>query len=439
MLVLIRCPTCKGMAQVDNKHLGATVRCPRCKEPFTAVQAGPEPEGPGAAAADAKPEPLANGPTWTSAAGKSQPVIAFEQEEKMRPLSLERVPWARGDRFLPAKPLPFLLAVAGVSAGAWLAGLALAPIKWGFIEAHEWQVQPFFLATHFICLRLFVTCYTRNFLAGAARMDLPEGLAVRRVKQLLGPLGGLLALLIAIPLCIKDFTYLGEEDYIGTIADGVRTGALAYGGTGYSPVDIFTWLVWCVEWFLNAYIWVILVGFLGLTLWALLKHRFRATIEVLLHEKHYRPFLMMSAQGASIVLIFGLVNAFYVWYAEGNLDDYIGLAIDGGLLLLGFGPPWMLLKSNVERAVNQEMFRLQERLVEAMQRRAEAEANGPVAITPEHLAERLDNALAVLRTMYLERMHKELGRAEGKALLLKLLGPASTIGWKMVRPLVLPG
>jgi predicted Zn finger-like uncharacterized protein len=63
MLVLIRCPTCKGMAQVDNKHLGATVRCPRCKEPFTAVQAGPEPEGPGAAAADAKPEPLANGPT----------------------------------------------------------------------------------------------------------------------------------------------------------------------------------------------------------------------------------------------------------------------------------------------------------------------------------------------------------------------------------------
>jgi hypothetical protein len=444
MLVLVRCPTCKGMSQVEDKYLGAKVRCPRCKEPFAAAEAGPEPEGlPDLLVTAAKPEPLADGPLPppTPPSSKSQPQIAFEGEEKMRPLSLERVPWARLDRLMPAKPVPFLLAVAGVGVAVWVIGLLLAPIKSGFLEAHEWQVQPFFLATHFICLRLFVTCYTRNFLAGTARMDLPEGLAVLRVKQLLGPVGGVLALLIAIPLCANDFLYLGSEDYIGTLDEnGLLSGALAYGGTGYSPVDIFAWLIWCVEWFLNAYIWVLLLGFLGLTLWVLMKYRFRATIEVLLHEKQYRPFLMMSAQGASIVLFFGLVNGFYVWYAEGNLSDYIGLAIDGVLLLLGFGPPWMLLKSNVERAVNQEMYRLQERLVEAMRRRAEVEANGsPVAITPEHLAERLDNALAVLRTMYLERMHKELGRAEGKALLLKLLAPASTIGWKVIRPLILPG
>jgi hypothetical protein len=174
-------------------------------------------------------------------------------------------------------------------------------------------------------------------------------------------------------------------------------------------------------------------------MWVLIKHHFRANIEVLLHEKQYRPFLMMSAQGASIVLFFGLVNAFYVWYAAGDLDDYIGLGVTGVLLLLGFGPPWMQLKSNIEQTVNQEMYRLQERLIESMQRQAQNETNGPTALTTEHLVERLDNALAILRTMYLERMHRELGRAEGKALLLKLLAPASTIGWKVLRPLIMPG
>jgi hypothetical protein len=60
-------------------------------------------------------------------------------------------------------------------------------------------------------------------------------------------------------------------------------------------------------------------------------------------------------------------------------------------------------------------------------------------VTIHDLAERLDNALAILRAAYLERMHQELGRAEGKALLLKLLAPASTIGWRIIRPMVLPG
>jgi hypothetical protein len=97
----------------------------------------------------------------------------------------------------------------------------------------------------------------------------------------------------------------------------------------------------------------------------------------------------------------------------------------------------MQLKSNVERAVDREMFRMQEKLVAGMRR--QEEAGGPAAATIVDLADRLDSALAVLRTMYLERMHRELGRAEGKALLLKLLAPASAVGWKILRPMVIGG
>jgi hypothetical protein len=428
--VRVRCPTCKGLAQVEDKYLGATVRCPRCKEAFAAALAAPDSWSLASLPADlGGPAPAASPAVIDGRPPPPGPAIAFEREEKMRPLSLERVPWAWVDRIMPARPVPYLIAVASVAVGCWLMGLLLAGDKGGFLASHEWQVQPFFLATHFVCLRLFVTCYTRNFLAGAARMDLPEGEAVRRIKQVLGPYGGAAALVIALPFCISNFFYLHGEEFVEEAAE--------WGGEGLAPINLFLWLIWCAEWILNAYIWVLLLGFLYLTMRTLWQHRFRASIEVLLHEKHYRPFLMMSAQGASIVLFFGVVNAFYVWYSQGDIWDYVGLGITGTLLLVGFGPPWMQLKSNVERAVDKEMYQLQERMVKAMQK--QAEAGGAAGVTVADLAERLDHALAVLRTMYLDRMHRELGRAEGKALLLKLLAPASTIGWKILRPMVMGG
>src|SRR5260370_17007791 len=101
---------------------------------------------------------------------------------------------------------------------------------------------------------------------------------------------------------------------------------------------------------------------------------------------------MMSAQGASVVLFFGLVNAFYVWYAEGNLWDYIGLAITGLLLLVGFTPPWLKLKANVEREVDREMSRLQAK-VAGMRQPGVAPADGgaspprmaaPPGVPPAH-------------------------------------------------------
>jgi hypothetical protein len=419
LLVRVRCSTCKGLSQVEDKYLGGTVRCPRCKEQFVAAEVAESlgPEEFFAAAA-------ANGPAaLPAAASASQPALIFDREEKMRPLSLERVPWAWVDRILPAHPRPYLVAIVGIALGCWAIGYLLALDKGTFLAAHEWQVQPLFLATHFVCLRLFVTCYTRNFLAGAARMDLPEGEAVRHIKQMLGPTGGAAALLIAAPFWA--YSYFVS---LAKVND-------PWAGEGLTAIKLFMLLIWCVEWLLNAYIWVLLVGFLVLTMRTLWWHRFRAPIEQMLHEKHYRPFLMMSAQGASIVLFFTAVNGFYVWYAQGDYSDYAGLAVTGLLLLLGFTPPWFQLKNNVEKAVNQEMFHLQEKLVKAMCR----QADGAAPVTVADLSERLDSALAILRTSYLERMHRELGRAEGKAILLKLLAPLSTIAWKILRPMTLGG
>lgn len=357
--------------------------------------------------------------------------LSAGREEKLHPLSLERVPWARLD-VLPARPRTFLLFLGGVVAGSWLVGLFLAPDWRGFVTAPEWQVQPVFLATHLLVVRLFVTCYARNYLAGAAHLHLPEGQAQRYVRGLLGLRGGLLALFLALPLSLYDFLV-----YLPSAAH--RQEVEVYGGVPYQLVDLYLAGIWSLEWALNAYIWVVIVGFLLMTLGTLRRYPFRAEVEVLLHEKHYRPFLLMSAQGALVVLLFTLVNGFYVWYASGDWSDYIGLGVTVLLLLVGFGPPWLVLKSKIGRALRQELCRLRRQLVGAVQQLAPAADLAGRGATAEQVAARLDHILVLLRTLYLEHLQQEMGKAEAKALLVRLLAPISTIGWKLVRSLILPG
>jgi hypothetical protein len=91
----------------------------------------------------------------------------------------------------------------------------------------------------------------------------------------------------------------------------------------------------------------------------------------------------------------------------------------------------MQLKAAVEKAVDAETFKLQQRLVDGLRRRGD---NPDQAATVEELGQRLDTVLFILRSGYLEKMHRELGRAEGKAVLLKLLIPASSVGFKFLRP-----
>jgi hypothetical protein len=416
------CPHCQSVCQLQEQHTGQTALCPNCRKPFPAQPASQEKSN------GVSPGPVDGNGQLARELTRSR--LAPAGEERLRSLSLERVPGAWVDRLLPARPWHFLGAVAVVALGCWLVGLVLAGNPGGFLRSREWQVQPIFLAVHFICLRLFVTCYTRNFLAGAARMDLPEGEAARRVRQVLGPVGGACALLAAVPFCISNLFYLSSGQYADEAA--------VFGGGTHAAVDWFLFVVWCVEWAINAYIWMLLVGFLWLTMRTLWYSRFRASIDVVLHEKHYRPFLLMSAQGASVVLFFAIVNSFYVWYAAGVLSDLIGLAITMLLLLVGFGPPWLQLKAGIERQVDAEMFGLQQKLIENARRRAEVGTAGQPA-TLEEVTARLDEALAILRGTQLERMHRELGRAEGRALLLKLLAPASALAWKVLRPFLLPG
>ncbi len=346
---------------------------------------------------------------------------ALPSWEELGPaMSLEGEGWALIDRVFPRRPRNFLFTVAAIAIGCWVLGFALTQDVYGFLVSPEWQLQPLYLAAHFITLRLFATMFSRNFMAGVAHLDVPPSQARHGVWLVLGPVGALIALALALPFCFYDYRAL-------FVSGGRGSG----GAAGAS--DYLLYGMWCAEWFLIAFIWEQLIGFLVLTRWAIREHSFRSPIEVVLHEKQYQPLLQMSAQGATIVLGFFLVNALYTWYTVAEITDYIGVGVTLVLLVVGFIPPWMLLTNKVDRIVNNEVANLRRRMAQNAELVGAAAAAAGEPQPAQDVERRLDEALVMLRIAHLERLQRELGSIEATSIFVKVLVPAATIGYYVLK------
>jgi hypothetical protein len=324
-------------------------------------------------------------------------------------VSLEGEGDALADRLLPRRPGSFLLMVAAISVISWLAGLLLAERPEVFLADSEWQAQPFYLAAHFVTLRLFATAFSRTFVAGTAHLDIAPELVRHRMWLVLGPVGASVAAVIAAVFSLLDYPLLLEP---GRQSPGHDT-------------DILLFAVWCAEWFLLAFIWVMVVGYMVLTSWVISNHRFRESIDVVLHDRHYRPFLQMSAHGATIVLGFWVVNIAYALVTGAVFSDYAGAIITLAFVVVGLVPPLLQLRGKVNDAVGEAMAALRRRV----SARPRADAGAAAADDPRALQDRLDEALVLLRMSYLERLHGQLGQSETADIVIKLLVPATTMVW----------
>lgn len=321
------------------------------------------------------------------------------------------------DWLLPRRPIPFFCVVLGVAVGVWLFGLVLSKDRDAFLLSQEWRIQPLFLAGHMVALRLFTSCYARNYLRGIEFLELPRDNARQWTLNLLGPAGGLIAVAVAAPFCFYDLAALRE--YCLVPEQGVKA------------VDVVQGFVWCIEWVMNAYIWVILVGFAVLLTWTISHCPFRAPLQTVIQLKQYRPFLLMSVQGSTILVFFGALYGLYVWYADGDLSDFVGLGITLVLLFGCFVPPWLLLRSKLEADVKQQHEALALQLLDI-----QGEVAKNASDLTGMLVHRLNEANAMLRITHLERLQQELGRAEGRAVIMRLLIPLSTVLMKVLRPLL---
>jgi hypothetical protein len=316
---------------------------------------------------------------------------------------------------LARSPRGFLMLALIVALVCWSLGLLITPDRKRFLTSPEWHYQPFYLAAHIVALQLFALTYQANYNAGIAHLESAPGQQAVELIKVLTPLTGVLALMIAAPFCILDYLFLYSDRSQKMGDDGVvRT------------IDLLMWGIWCAEWYLNALIWIVLIGYSVKSCWVIRHYRFKSPIEVVLHERQYRPFLRMSAQGASILFGFSCATVFYIWYTGGELTDYAGLIITGVLLIIGFVSPWLLLRSKVDRAVRQEMLELRRQLALDMQRGRDATAGNAVR-TIDH---RLDEVLGMLRITFLEQRHDKIGQTEAKAVLVRLMAPAATVAWQ---------
>ena len=330
---------------------------------------------------------------------------------------------APADRIVPLGRVGFLVLIVVVSASCWVTGYVLAADKATFMASREWQFQPFYIAAHLVTLRLFVAVFARNFRLGIAWMDVQTDKVLAGMHRILGPAGAAVALLIALPFCFIDYRYLQSTRY-ERLDPKMPIGA----------IDHVMWGIWCMEWFLNAFIWVILIGFLLKNVRILRHNPFMAPIERVLHEKHYRPFLRMSSQGASVVLGFSIMTVLYIGYTGGAITDYMGLGITASLLVIGFVVPWILLKRKVRQAVEIEQVRLQANLGQAAA--VLAERNVAPALPRadiDLIAERLDYVVSHMRIAHLDRLHLKVGATEARAVTIRLVAPAATIGWQLMQ------
>jgi hypothetical protein len=332
--------------------------------------------------------------------------------------SLDDLPVAWIDRLLPRHPKAFMMVVVGVACGVWLLAFGVASNRSAFLMSREWQIQPLFLAGHLVTLRLFVTCYSRNYLRGAQYLDMSTASATKLALNVLGPWGGLAALALAAPFCFLDIASLKEYCLVPDA------------GVGF--VDVIQAGVWCVEWAINAYIWVILVGFALLLTWTIRNQMFRDPLQTVIQLKQYRPFLLMSVQGSTTLVFFGALYGLYVWYADGDISDFIGLGVTMVLLLVCFVPPWLLLRQRLEKELKRQQEVLSRQLLHVQE-----ESHSSASDASADLRQRLDEAIAMLRITQLDRLQQELGRAEGRAVVMRLLIPLSTVLMKVLRPLLL--
>jgi hypothetical protein len=326
------------------------------------------------------------------------------------------------DRVLLRNPGAFYALVAALAVGVWLLGWAIAPSTERFLASQEWHIQPFYLAAHLIALRLFIRLLVRKHVAGAAQLDIPPEQVAQGVRRILGPAGALLAVVIAAPFCVLDYLYLVSDRYDKLSEDQTL-----------HAIDYVMWGIWCAEWLLNAMIWVALAGFLAMSYRALRTFRFRAPIAAVVQDKLYRPFLQMSSQGATIVLVFACVTGFYIWYAGGAASDFIGLAVTGVLLVVGFVPLWLLLNAKVKRTVRDEIDALRRGVSAPVAASLLAGAGAGASAADgkgRSVDERLDEVLALMRAWHLERLQLDLGRTEAQALAVRLAAPAATAGWQ---------
>jgi hypothetical protein len=215
-----------------------------------------------------------------------------------------------------------------------LCGYVLAFDKSVIFTSHDWIYHSLWLPLHLTLARCASGIFARHVAAGKA--DLHHGLRaefVKRVMAVTSVRGFLGALLLVAPLAYLDvragFEFVDEN----------------FASQGYAGVLIP--VIWMIEWVATAQIWLYVLGSIYITPLSSHADNLRGRhVEVLVHGKG-RESIQAGLENALVILLYGISTIGYVWYANGQLSDYLVLGVSTLLVLVCFSSALVQLRANL--------------------------------------------------------------------------------------------
>jgi len=234
----------------------------------------------------------------------------------------------------------FLVSLLALSltlrAVAWL----LAPDPGAILASHDWMYHTFWLPLHLILARYAGRIFGRHAqdLQATASPKVRPQLAAR-IAAVVSFRGFVGSLLLVSPFALLD------------LGAGVAFVEEHFASQGQASALIP--LIWMVEWFATAQIWLYVLGSIYITPLGAsvgnLRGRYR---EVLLHGQG-RESILAGLENALVILAYGLTTIGYVWYAKGQLSDYLVLGISTVLAIVCFFTALVSLKSSLRQLLDE--------------------------------------------------------------------------------------
>ncbi len=323
------------------------------------------------------------------------------------------------EKILPDRSKAFILVVVSFCLGIWLIGYFIAlssdviegvEFEYSdpgsdYLHDHEWQYQPFYLAVHFVILRMFGVVYTRNFETTICLLKAKPEEISQHTRWVFGPVSNFGAFLAAAGFIYYDYSAMLEEGF----------GAL-------TSLDLLIMFVWGLERIVLGYVICLMLGTVFL-IWKLLKsYYYSAPADVVLMEKRYRPFTQFAMEASSLVLVFALVDVVYLYYAGFWLADFLAFMVLIFLVTASFLVSTWIIKSDLKVEVEEQLMEFYKELETAKKGVSSLDPEIPKTDT-RWLAANMDLILAFLKIDYLEDQFRTMAASDARVLVLRMLIP----------------
>lgn len=348
------------------------------------------------------------------------------------------------DRALPGEVKRYFLAAYVICTVVWLLGLSarfaaigfesVGHTLWEFVRDRQWQVQPLLLFLHFLSLRLFKGIYSRNFDKTFKFLDVTAEELARYKRWFLGARVNFFALAIAAPFVFYEvFFFFRSADFYERIFGADSAYLKVIDVTARNAEAWLLLVIWTFEWLMYGYYCYLMLAGAVVVRAILRKHDFVDTVDLVLAERQYRPLFNVTAQAGSLVFVYGIIHAGYVFYTKGSVSDFAGLI--GLVVLLGtaFGVTWSSVRNELRGNVNTAIEGLEASYRDARTRLGTMKDVPGIEDDLQRVQVQLKMSLALQQMEYLQTKYESLGRKEFLGLVFKMLAPVGTVLARVIR------